>query len=188
MSDYDGTLFGTDSLRVRQERRNPPVSDKRTAVISRDGLYRYTLTRRWGRGPMATFLMCNPSIADGTVNDPTIRRCIGFAKSWGCGGLYVGNAYALRSTDPKGLWVATDPVGPKNDDYLQGLATRAWSHGGWPLVAAWGSIVKPDRVAQVLALPCMDRLQALGVTKHGAPRHPLYLRSDSTLSPWPVAA
>lgn len=157
-----------------------------SAVLSPDGLYRYSLYRRWSPGPMATFLMCNPSTADAEVNDPTIVRCTNFAKSWGCGGLYAGNAYAWRATDPHELWAAIDPVGPKNDAHLQGLATRAWSRG-WPLVAAWGANVKPDRVAQVLALPCMDRLQALGVTKSGAPRHPLYLRSDTALSPWPVA-
>ena len=163
------------------------VGSTSSAIISPDGLYRYRLTRRWGGGPIATFIMCNPSTADALLNDPTIMRCIRFAKSWGCGGLCVGNTYGLRSTDPKGLWLVPDPVGPKNDAHLTLLASRAWSKG-WPLVAAWGVNVKPERVAQVLALPGMESLQALGVTKGGAPRHPLYLRSDAALAPWPVAA
>jgi hypothetical protein len=163
------------------------VGPTSSAILSPDGLYRYRLTRTWGDGPMATFLMCNPSTADASVNDATIVRCREFARSWGCGGLCVGNAYGLRSTDPKGLWLAPDPVGPKNDAYLTQLAARAWSRG-WPLVVAWGMNVKPGRVAQVLALPGMGNLQALGVTKSGAPRHPLYLRSDAVLRPWPVAS
>jgi hypothetical protein len=163
------------------------VGPTSSAILSPDGLYRYRLTRTWGNGPMATFLMCNPSKADALLNDPTIVRCREFAKSWGCGGMRVGNAYGLRSTDPNGLWLAPDPVGPKNDAHLTNLAASAWSQG-WPLVAAWGVNVKPDRVAQVLALPGMDALQCLGVTKSGAPRHPLYLRSDSVLRPWPVTS
>lgn len=149
--------------------------------------YRYELTRSWARaGSLATFIMLNPSTADATNDDPTIRRCIGFARSWGCNGLYVGNLYALRSTEPKGLWVHPDPVGPDNDEHLTDLADRALFFG-WPLVAAWGANAKPERVAQVLALPGMENLQALGITKSGAPRHPLYLRSDATLSPWGLA-
>lgn len=165
------TLFGTE-----------PES---TAVLSADGLYRYNLTRTWGDGPVVTFLMCNPSKADASVNDPTIVRCRGFAESWGYDGIDVGNAYGLRSTDPKGLWLAADPVGPENDDWLIKLAANATVFG-WPVVAAWGANVKPARVAQILALPGMGALQCLGVTKSGAPRHPLYLRSDSTLHPWPA--
>ena len=160
------------------------VEPKSTAVLSPDGLYRYNLTRTWGDGPIATFLMCNPSKADASANDPTIVRCREFAKSWGCGGIDVGNAYGWKSTDPKGLWVAADPVGPENDEWLIKLAANATVFG-WPVVAAWGVNVKPDRVRQILALPGMESLQALGVTKSGAPRHPLYLRRDAVLRPWP---
>jgi hypothetical protein len=153
------------------------------ALISDDGLYRYWLTRRWNTGPTATFVMLNPSTADAAIDDPTIRRCIGFAKAWGCGGLTVVNLYALRSTDPKGLWTAGDPVGPENDSHLSAFAVVA-SQLGWPLVAAWGANAKPDRVAQVLDLPGMAALTALGVTKDGAPRHPLYLRTDAQPMRW----
>jgi hypothetical protein len=164
------------------------TQDRALAAISDDGLYRYSLTRIWDACALAapaTFIMLNPSTADAIVDDPTIRRCVAFAKAWGCGGLHVLNLYALRSTDPRGLWTAPDPVGPDNDAHLTDAACRA-RHYGSPLVAAWGMNAKPGRTLQVRALPCMSALRCLGVTKSGAPRHPLYLRSDSTLSPWPV--
>jgi hypothetical protein len=122
------------------------------------------------------------------MDDPTIRRCIGFAKSWQCTGIAVVNLYALRSTDPKALWRSPDPVGPDNDAWLRAFAYDA-AEQGWPLVAAWGANARPARVVQVLRLPRLRRiLQALGTTKNGSPRHPLYLRSDAALSPWPVAS
>lgn len=155
------------------------------ATISDDGLYRYTLGRRWSRDEtaFATFIMLNPSTADATEDDPTIRRCIGFAKAWGMGALHVLNLYALRSTDPKGLWCVADPVGPENDRYLTSHAMAA-HNSGWPFVAAWGVNAKPDRVAQVLRLPGMLALSVLGLTKAGAPRHPLYLPNSATLERW----
>jgi hypothetical protein len=157
----------------------------RAATISADRLYRYSLTRRWAdAGPIATFLMLNPSTADSEVDDNTIRRDIGFARSWGCAGMRALNLYAYRSTSPRVLWTVPDPVGPENDAHLTRAAQRAQDRG-WPLVAAWGANARPDRVAAVLALPGMTALQALGVTKDGAPRHPLYLPGNATLSPWP---
>lgn len=166
------TLFGTET------------EMQRGAQISRCGRYRYNLIRRWSDGPVATFVMLNPSTADGTEDDPTIRRCIGFARGWGMGGLDVVNLYALRSTDPRGLWATDDPVGPENDYHLRSHAEAA-RNVGWPLIAAWGANAKADRVHAVLALPGMTALQALGTTKDGAPRHPLYLRSDSVRAAWP---
>lgn len=153
------------------------------AAISADGKYRWWLTREWWGNAKATFVMLNPSTAGPSLDDPTIRRCIGFAKTWGLGGIRVVNLYALRSTDPKGLWLADDPVGPENDKHLIDAALAAQVTDS-PLIAAWGANARPDRVAHVLALPFFDRLTALGVTKDGAPRHPLYLRADATLTPW----
>lgn len=167
------TLFDTES------------EMQRAAKISDDGLFRYALLRRWSRdeSAFATFIMLNPSTADADIDDPTIRRCIGFAKAWGMGALHVVNLYALRSTDPKGLWRVDDPVGPENDRYLTRHALAACT-GGLPLVAAWGANAKPERVEHVASLPGMVALQALGTTKDGAPRHPLYLRADSVLREW----
>lgn len=157
-----------------------------SAVISACGRYRYTLHRRWDHmtNPLATFVMLNPSTATADADDPTIRRCIGFAKALGCGGLQVVNLYALRSTDPKALWLAAEPVGGDNDGHLATAASWAAATNA-PLIAAWGANARPDRVKAVLALPHFDRLTALGVTNKGAPRHPLYLRSSARPTPWP---
>lgn len=173
-------LFATD----------PPAGEMtRTAVISACGAYRYRLERSnlqpLPDGPpidpdrTATFLMLNPSTADAAVDDPTIRRCLTFARAWGCGRLLVVNLYALRSTDPAALWRSADPVGPDNDKHLAAAAA-----GDGPLIAAWGANAKPERIAAVLALPGMDRLNALALTKTGQPRHPLYLPGGLTPQPW----
>lgn len=155
----------------------------RGAAISQDGRYRYMLARQWDDRPAATFIMLNPSTADDMVDDPTIRRCIGFARTWQCGGLVVVNLYALRSTDPRALWADPDPVGPENDFHLA-AAARAFEHRA-PLVAAWGAHAKADRIQHVLTIPAVaDRLQCLGTTKAGAPRHPLYLPATTELERW----
>lgn len=162
----------------------PGVHVGRAAQLSADGLYRYGLVRRWGMGPPATFVMLNPSTADAEQDDPTIRRCITFARAMGAGALHVLNLYAYRATKPADLWRAEDPVGPENDSYLtrHALACRAQ---GRPLIAAWGAHAKPDRVAAVLELPGMAAaLTALGVTKAGAPRHPLYLPATARPESW----
>ncbi|MFD3920195.1 DUF1643 domain-containing protein [Streptomyces sp. NPDC058595] len=91
----------------------------RTALISDCGRYRYRLTRTWGPGPAAVMVMLNPSTADGTQDDPTVRRCVTFADAWGCGGLIVVNLYAWRATKRAELKLAPDPVGPDNDAHLR---------------------------------------------------------------------
>jgi hypothetical protein len=153
-----------------------------SAVISESGEYRYRLTRpsevlspeRGG----ALFVMLNPSTADAELDDPTIRRCRGFARTWGCAGLAVANLYALRSTDPAALWWHLDPVGPENDQHLAALAREFGD-----VVCAWGANAKPERVSAFLALvrEAGARTWCLGVTKSGAPRHPLYVRGDQPL-------
>lgn len=157
----------------------PTTPVQGSAAFSECGQYRYELTRRWGAGPVATFIMLNPSTADAEQDDPTIRRCVGYARRWGCGALVVVNLYAYRATSPADLWTASDPVGPDNDWRLS-AATGAPG----PLVAAWGAHARPDRIAAVLALPGMGVLEALATTKSGQPRHPLYLRGDLTPQPW----
>lgn len=158
-----------------------------SAVISQCGQYRYLLTRPSEdlapeRGA-ALFLMLNPSTADAELDDPTIRRCRGFSKAWGCAGLTVANLYALRSTDPKQLWNYADPVGPENDDWLRRLAGECGD-----VICAWGANARPERVAAVAQIleDAGARLWCLGVTKAGAPRHPLYIRADQQLIPWEV--
>ncbi|MFE4857306.1 DUF1643 domain-containing protein [Streptomyces sp. NPDC056670] len=158
-----------------------------SAVLSDCERYRYLLGREWGDGPTAVFVMLNPSTADALRDDPTIRRCLGYARHWGCGALMVANLYAWRATDPDDLWTVDDPVGPENDAHLYAAATVASESGG-PLVGAWGANAKPDRIAAVLALPGMDRLTALDVTKAGQPKHPLYLKAELTPQPWMAPA
>ncbi|NYI70676.1 hypothetical protein GGQ54_001236 [Naumannella cuiyingiana] len=152
------------------------------AVLSECGRYRYRLTRVWDVDrPDATFILLNPSTADAKEDDPTIRRCMRFARTWGLGGLVVVNLYAYRATKPADLWRADDPVGPENDDHLRdvlGVAVRA----GSPVVAAWGAHGRPGRVSEVVAFA--GRLDALGLTKSGQPRHPLYVRADTRLTRW----
>lgn len=154
-----------------------------SAVLSACGRYRYRLTRVWGTGAAATFVMLNPSTATAEANDATVSRCCVFARSWGCGSLVVVNLYAWRSRTPAALWQAADPVGPDNDQHLQTAAEDSAAAGG-PLVAAWGMNARPDRVAAVLALPGTDRLAVLALTGAGHPRHPLYLPRDLTPVPW----
>jgi hypothetical protein len=163
----------------------PPGGAHRSAVISSDEIYRYRLSRYWEfKKPALTFVMLNPSTADGEEDDPTIRRCVGFAYRMGYGGLMVCNLYALRATRPETLWHAVDPVGPENDRHLE-LAFRIAANATAPVVAAWGAHAKRQRVLEVLALPgALAVLHCLGVTKEGMPRHPLYLKSDSPLIPY----
>jgi hypothetical protein len=75
----------------------------RAALFSRDRRFRYRLGRRWGQGAAVCFVLLNPSTADEVVDDPTIRRCIAFARSLGYGGLEVVNLYAYVATDPAEL-------------------------------------------------------------------------------------
>jgi len=148
--------------------------------------YRYTLTREWVTGHgQALWIMLNPSTADESNDDPTIRRVISFSARWGVAGCAVVNLYALRATRPVHLWEAADPVGPQNDLHLGLAMTTAQQHGA-PVVAAWGANARADRVAWLTnwATELEVPLMCLGTTLGGAPRHPLYVRGDQPLIPW----
>ena len=157
-----------------------PLPEFITATADIRGDYRYSLTRVWNSAlPMITFVLLNPSTADAVELDPTLQRCVNFAKREGYGGMLILNLYAFRTKDPKVMMAAADPVGPDNDHVL--------SQATGTVVAGWGMNAEQARVAQVLRL--LPRLHALGVTKRGHPRHPLYLRSDSPLIEWaPLSA
>jgi hypothetical protein len=167
--------------------RRPSTIHDRGAHISSDGFYRYGLWRTWDYGPWLPFVMLNPSTADANLDDPTIRRCIGFAKREGYGGIRVVNLYAYRSTSPKALLTCADPVGPENDGYLYGTLAAART-SRVPVIAAWGANARLDRVARVLNLLPGAVWRCLGTTKQGAPKHPLYIKSDQPLVPYPWAA
>ncbi|AZG77445.1 DUF1643 domain-containing protein [Methylocystis rosea] len=159
---------------------------ERAAVISKCGAYRYSLTRKWSDAPLLSFVMLNPSTADAKDDDPTIRRCIGFARREGAGGLIVANLYALRSPSPEALWSARDPIGPKNRRTLVGLAAQAFAQSA-PIVCAWGALARQDQIDEALLMFQVSgaRLACLGRTQRGAPRHPLYVRADQPLERLP---
>jgi hypothetical protein len=162
------------------------------AIFSDDRRHRYTLERmipsqlvgetNVERGDTVLFVCLNPSTADEVHDDPTVRRCVGYAKRWGFSRLVVCNIFALRSTDPRALYEHPDPVGPENDRHLLGEAIRADR-----LVAAWGFHggykLRGASVLQML-LDVKRDVHMLGQTKDGHPRHPLYLRTDAEPVLW----
>lgn len=146
--------------------------------------YRYSLHRRWREGPrQVCFCMLNPSTADAQKNDPTVRRCLGYAMDWGFDSLEVVNIFALRSTDPGALAVDEDPVGPRNMAAIERAAGRAEF-----VVAAWGVHgALGNRGADVLRrLDPIADVRALGLTRAGHPKHPLYLPKSA--QPIPISA
>jgi len=154
-----------------------------------DGAYRYDLARYWGDGIVdakrARFVMLNPSTADAELDDPTIRRCIGFAKREGCDCLTVVNLYAYRATNPRAMLTADDPVGSRNDHFLRAEIMGSVIFGG-PLIVAWGANAGADRVEAFRRMVREEdaTAYALGITKAGQPKHPLYLPGDAPLIPW----
>lgn len=153
------------------------------AVISPCGRYRYRLTR--GDGRRLAFVMLNPSTADANQDDPTIRRCLAFAKREGYDGIDVANVYAWRATDPREVFDAPNPFGD-NDRHLTELSLQHEI-----IVCAWGANAIPihvDHTHWILSRRYGTRLVCLGITKDGSPRHPLYVRGDAPLEPWPKRA
>jgi hypothetical protein len=143
------------------------------ATLSPCRTYRYRLWRYWGSGPRLNVLMLNPSTADEQQDDPTIRKCLHWARKWGCGGLVVTNLFALRSADPRNLKKVADPVGPENDRHILEVARGCGS-----VLCAWGNdgalLNRAERVYRLLRKDhCL--LYALKVSKTGEPCHPLYL-------------
>lgn len=154
---------------------------QKTAVISKCGRYRYELTRRWADGPLLTFVMLNPSTADADVDDPTIRRCMSFARRESYAGIYVANLFAYRATKPKALELADNPYGPENFEYLGYVIRNS------RVICAWGAhqdAVNPGRVFCKRAKSAHVDLFSLGRTKGGFPSHPLYVRSDKIIEPF----
>lgn len=181
------------------------------AEISPCGTYRYRLWREWrlhpapaqwdmwvdhagkpiidgagkqlGEPKSCVFIMLNPSTADGEQDDPTIRRCVGFAKAWGYDRLEVLNLFAYRATKPKELLALThdrDPVGEHNIRAFQRAVFPSRTVG--VIVCAWGAHgAHLGQDETVLGWIGDQRRYALGLTKEGHPRHPLYVQSDAPL-------
>ena len=152
---------------------------KKDARFSPCGNYRYAFWGVWDDSmPLVAFIGLNPTRVDAQRNNPTINRCIGFARAWGYGGVCLVNLFAYLATTPQELMQARDPVGPDNDAWLEEVA------GTIPiLVAAWGNDgTYLGRSAQVREL--IPDLQVLKLNKSGEPAHPLYLKGDLTPVPW----
>ena len=150
-----------------------PEADLETgATISACGLYRYRLWRTWNASlPPLAWLMLNPSTADAVDDDNTIRKCIGFAKRWGHGGIVCVNLFAFRATYPKDMRAALDPVGPENDAAILTAARESAM-----LIAAWGNhggYRRRDAVVMRMLMDAGIPSHCLRLTTSGAPWHPL---------------
>lgn len=132
--------------------------------------YRYTLYREWDEGNrIVAFIGLNPSTADEIKNDPTVTRCINYAKKWGYSGMYMMNIFAYRATDPRVMKAHSEPIGSENDHYLSLVAKEAKI-----VIAAWGTHGKHLKRGQAVK-NLIPGLHCLRVTKDGHPSHPLYL-------------
>lgn len=169
--------------------------NERQTIFSEDRVYRYTLWREWDIDLMTgcaddslnhqsyvQFIGLNPSTADETLDDPTIRRCIGFSKAWGYGAMCMTNLFAFRATDPKVMKSVENPVGEDNQHHLLDISSKAGV-----VIAAWGN----HGTYRCMDLTVKQWLGSIGVqlmclrkSKDGNPVHPLYLPKD--LKPIPL--
>ena len=156
----------------------------RDALLSEDGLYRWWLSRTiTATDPLVklvgrlVFIMLNPSTADAKIDDRTIRRCMGFAFTFGCAEIIVVNLFGLRSKDPKALKKSEDPVGPDNNYWI-----KWWTGETKDIIAAWGSHgshMGQDRAVLEMLRDRQAAVHHLGLNADGSPKHPLYLKGDS---------
>ena len=154
------------------------------AVLSDDEVYRYALWRVWDRNlPTVALIMLNPSTADASIDDPTIRSCRRLTSEHGFGGFIVVNLFAYRATKPNELLAASQPIGPRNQDAV--IAALGRSRGA---ICAWGAHKAAKRRIRsmketIKALHHMPK--CFGMTKGGAPKHPLYIKSGTPLETYP---
>lgn len=149
--------------------------------MSGDRKYRYTLERWWGPGAWVLWAMLNPSAADDQREDPTLHRCIHFARSWGYGGLVVVNLASFVSSHPDDLFVEPNPIGGNNDKLIAETARKVVAAGGL-LVAAWGCSMRFDDLgppallgrdaAMLKLLTEAGNVHCLGFNANGSPKHP----------------
>lgn len=149
-----------------------------------DGQYRYRLWRVWNADKdRLGWVMLNPSTADHAQDDPTIRKCLGFARRWGFGSIEVVNLYALRATQPRVVSAAIKEhgqlhaIGPDNEEQILEACGRCKT-----MIAAWGAApfagVRAKAVASLLRSRHPNVL-CLGLTEGRQPRHPLYISYDT---------
>lgn len=153
---------------------------ERDAVISDCGKYRYMLRRTWDHSnPRSLIVMLNPSTADAEVDDATIRSCIRLSKIAGYGSFEVVNLFAFRATEPTDMQRAADPVGPANNDAIEGALGRCDL-----VVCAWGAYpgaIERGRAVRSLIRCRRPAVFCWGTTKNGAPKHPLYIKSGTPI-------
>lgn len=147
------------------------------AILSDNRQYRYCLWRIWdNKKSLVMFIGLNPSTADENHDDRTIKRCIGFAKEWGYGGIYMTNLFAYRSTSPKNLYEVVSPIGDNNDRFISEYADRCKL-----IIACWGNHGRYlDRSLEVKKL--INNLYCLELNNSGEPKHPLYVRKDQQIT------
>ena len=146
------------------------------AVFSPCDNYRYGLWKIWQPDlPLLMFIGLNPSTADARQDDPTIRRCTGFARRWKYGGVLVANLFGFRATRPADLFASPSPAGPDNKRWLANLSRRADK-----VVAAWGN--DGQRRLPADCLTAVNKpLYCLRQNLTGAPAHPLYIPATARL-------
>ena len=156
------------------------ILSKSTATFSDCGRYRYLLKRRWDEGLNCLFIGLNPSTATADSDDATIRKCVALTRTWGFSGMTMANLFAVRCRYPQVLSTHQDPVGPDNDRFLLPALKQAHT-----VVAMWGNhgLKSHGQLARrdQYILSLRDDWQCIGITKHGAPRHPLYVANSSPL-------
>lgn len=162
---------------------------KMAALFSEDRRFRWWLSRQWGEGPYCAFIGLNPSTADEDVDDPTIRKCITYARSWEHGGLLMLNLYAWRATKPVELWKRNDrdqDVVGRDGNTLPHMLRYLSEFGATRIVAAWGQGKQRSRGVKIAA--GFPRLDCLMRNDDGSPAHPLYLPSGLLPEPWNYTA
>lgn len=148
------------------------------ASLSSCRTYRYSLWREWDKNKgVCVFIGLNPSTADESIDDPTIRRCIGFAKAWGYGRLVMVNLFAIRATDPNDMKTSSDPIGCENNAFLLKECESANL-----IVAAWGNHgTHMNRYKDVSHLLSHLSMKCFKITKSHQPAHPLYQPGSAAL-------
>jgi hypothetical protein len=144
---------------------------KKGANISIDKKYRYSLYRIWNDElPKVAFICLNPSIADDKIDDPTINRCIEFAKSWGYGGFYMLNLFAFRATNPSELTKVNDPIGMDNQNVILETITKVDK-----VICAWGNEgILLNQNKKILSI--IENPYCIKINSSGEPSHPLFLK------------
>ncbi|MEO1447338.1 MAG: DUF1643 domain-containing protein [Cyanobacteria bacterium J06635_11] len=195
------TKHATETVTAKHHALEDKETIERTAIFDVTGNYRYRLDRRWpaqatGRSkqpasntrsaskadPWVAFIMLNPSHADATCDDPTLRACMQFAQRWQYRALSVVNLFGYRTPHPTVLKTAEDPIGRENDAHVIAAVKQAET-----VVLAWGNwgtLLGRDRAILTLLQPYSHKLHCLALNQSGQPKHPLYIKRDTVLQPF----